>query len=532
MDKKSILIVEDERIVAEDIKSTLENLGYDVAAIASTGLGAIRKVEETSPDLILMDIMLGGEMDGIDAAKKISSKYEIPVVYLTAYCDEEILERATLTTPYGYIIKPFSERELQSNIEIAIYKSDTEKKLVHLNAVLAAIRGVNKLITHERERDTLLQEACNRLTQTKGYFDAFIMVLDEKGEVSSVFESGLGDECASLIKLLGRGEMPKCTRKALDRSGIIAIEHPYIECKFCPLLSENLKNGRLVIRLEKNDRTYGLLSVSMPDSMVLDEEEQSLFEEVAGDIAFALFSMELEEKRRALEVQLIQSEKLAGMGTLAAGVAHEINNPLQVIMGMTEIIMEDDDIDQIHIDAADILTASERIGRIVKNLTVYSREAKIDTTKILDLHRVIQKSIRMARYSKKFLNVELKFDTRGKPQISANPGEIQQIFVNLITNAVDAMHGEGILEISTDKSSDMVLIRVSDTGDGIPEENVATIFEPFFTTKEVGKGTGLGLYVIHQLVEKYGGMIDIESEVGKGTTFTLMFPNIKDGLEE
>ncbi len=124
-----ILVVEDEVIVAEDIRRSLQNLGYNVPAVVSSGKDAIKKVEESRPDLVLMDIMLHGDMDGIEASGQIRSRFNVPVVYLTAYSDERILERAKISEPFGYIIKPFKERELQINIEIALYKHRVETEL-------------------------------------------------------------------------------------------------------------------------------------------------------------------------------------------------------------------------------------------------------------------------------------------------------------------------------------------------------------------------------------------------------------------
>ncbi len=129
MSKKQILIVEDESIVAEDLKQSLIGLGYEVPSVESSGEKALEKIKKMRPDLVLMDIVLYGEMDGIDAAKEVHDRFDIPVVYLTSYSDEKILERAKITEPYCYIIKPFKERELHINIEIAIYKHKMEKKL-------------------------------------------------------------------------------------------------------------------------------------------------------------------------------------------------------------------------------------------------------------------------------------------------------------------------------------------------------------------------------------------------------------------
>ncbi len=144
---KRVLVVEDESIVAEDIRGTLIKLGYAVPAVASSGEMAIKKAEEHVPDLILMDIMLNGGMDGIKTAEQIRSRYNIPVVYLTAYSDQATLEKAKITEPFGYIIKPFRERELEINLEIALYKHKMEKRLKESEQWLAAtIRGIGDAV--------------------------------------------------------------------------------------------------------------------------------------------------------------------------------------------------------------------------------------------------------------------------------------------------------------------------------------------------------------------------------------------------
>src|SRR5574341_2598608 len=147
MVKKRIMIVEDESIIADDLKENLQNLGYAVTSIASSGEEAIKKAEENKPDLVLMDIMLEGEMDGIEAAGQIRFRFNIPIVYLTAYSDEKLLERAKITEPFGYIIKPFNERELHTNIEIALYKHEVEKKLKESEYWLSAtLKGLGEAV--------------------------------------------------------------------------------------------------------------------------------------------------------------------------------------------------------------------------------------------------------------------------------------------------------------------------------------------------------------------------------------------------
>ena len=155
MKKKQILVVEDERLVAEDIKMSLQRFGYAVPGIVFSGEEAVKKAEEMNPDLVLMDIVLEGEMDGIEAASAIRSRFDIPVVYLTAYADKKTLERAKITEPFGYIIKPFEDRELHSVIEIALYKHRMEGKLkktqqeLMQSEKLAALGRFSSGIAHE-----------------------------------------------------------------------------------------------------------------------------------------------------------------------------------------------------------------------------------------------------------------------------------------------------------------------------------------------------------------------------------------------
>ncbi len=139
MTEKQILVVEDEIIVAEDIRRSAQHMGYAVLSMASSGEEAIKKAQELNPDLVLMDIMLNGKMDGIEAAEQIRSSFNIPVIYLTAYSDEKTFERAKITEPFGYVIKPFKERELHINIEIALYKHKMEKMLKESKQWLSAV---------------------------------------------------------------------------------------------------------------------------------------------------------------------------------------------------------------------------------------------------------------------------------------------------------------------------------------------------------------------------------------------------------
>jgi len=237
------------------------------------------------------------------------------------------------------------------------------------------------------------------------------------------------------------------------------------------------------------------------------------------------------EKERVLE-RLIQTEKVAAIGTMASGIGHEINNPLYVISGMAEAIRDEKDIATCNEYGRDMLKYAKEIAVIVKNLSGYTRPASRDELEAVDVHERLTNAIAMARLSRLDDHIEIRQDLAPVPNISAKPEEIKQVFFNIIRNGMQAMAGEGILSLSTSLEDDQVCIRIRDTGAGIKEENLGKIFDPFFTTKGPDEGEGLGMYIVQKIIKKYGGAIAVESEEGKGTTFTITFPAIKPAKPE
>jgi PAS domain S-box-containing protein len=178
------------------------------------------------------------------------------------------------------------------------------QRIESLNSVLRAIRGVNQLIVREKDRDRLITEACRILTTARESHNAWIALMDESGELVATAEAGVGQEFLRLKKLLKGGKLVNCARRALKKSEIIFIEAPFTECADCPLAKESHARGAMAVRLEHAGRTYGLLSISVPEELMTDKEELSLFKEVAGDISFGLHNMELEEKKKKSEEEL------------------------------------------------------------------------------------------------------------------------------------------------------------------------------------------------------------------------------------
>src|SRR4030043_1562939 len=278
---------------------------------------------------------------------------------------------------------------------------------------------------------------------------------------------------------------------------------------------ETKKPASSIMKLSEDNTTLKIFSYP-----VLDDK---------GELASVIEYMKDVTEEQRLQEQLIQSEKLAGIGILASGVAHEINNPLSGIIGMAEIALEEEDTSKNRDYIMDILTCGQRIGEIVNGLRAYSRTAKKEEMGAIDLHEILETSLKMVQLATKSVPVEVIKKFQPIEKIKANPGEIQQVFTNLITNAFQAMNGRGgNLILSSRSLKDFVEIKVSDSGVGISPRYLNQIFDPFFTTKKTGEGTGLGLNIVYRIVTKYGGTIEVESNEGSGTTFTLRFPTRRD----
>lgn len=229
-------------------------------------------------------------------------------------------------------------------------------------------------------------------------------------------------------------------------------------------------------------------------------------------------------EQKHLQERLIQTEKLASLGTLVSGVAHEINNPVQGIMGMAELLLEEEDRQKVKEYVRDIAASSAHIATIVRDFASYARASARDEMTTIALGERMTEALKMVHRCPQFGHVKVVTAFQPVPTILARRTEIDQIFVNLINNAVQAMEGNGRLTLAICADGGTVAATVTDTGCGIPKGLLSQIFDPFFTTKDPGKGTGLGLSVVHKLVTKYGGTINVDSEEGTGTTFTVRFP--------
>jgi len=227
---------------------------------------------------------------------------------------------------------------------------------------------------------------------------------------------------------------------------------------------------------------------------------------------------------KQLEVNLIQSEKLASIGTFVSSIAHDVNNPLYAILGYAEHLLASSEDSSTKEMAQDIVEATKRITRICRGLTLYSRKPNPGTVEVVNVNTQLDEAWNIACFATDHREVLVDKRYAEHPVIQANQDEILQVLVNLVVNAFHAMEAGGTLTLSSECQQDTVTIRIADTGSGIPEHHLANLFVPFFTTKPAGVGTGLGLYSAKSIAEKYGGRICVQSEVNKGTTFSLHFP--------
>lgn len=243
----------------------------------------------------------------------------------------------------------------------------------------------------------------------------------------------------------------------------------------------------------------------------------------------------VQERTRELkkaQFQIMHQEKMASIGLLAAGIAHEIGNPLTSISSLTQLLKRRLKDEKNSAYLATIMKNIDRISKIVRELVDFSRPSKYEE-KFTDVNEVARAAVGIVKYDSRSKNIHIEMDLQPNlPKLILVADQLLQVFINILFNAVDAMEEYGDnLKFITKSVTDSILIRIEDSGCGIPPEEINKIFEPFYTTKEVGKGTGLGLSVSYGIIKNFGGKLEVKSVVGKGSAFSIMLPIKKSGRE-
>jgi signal transduction histidine kinase len=225
-----------------------------------------------------------------------------------------------------------------------------------------------------------------------------------------------------------------------------------------------------------------------------------------------------------LQDQLIQSEKSGSLSILAAGIGHELNNPLCGILGLGEAIQEESDIQQVKARVQEILEYSRRMAAIVQDFTGLAQSEARGQAVSVDVRDQLEEALKLALQGDDSLHPEVRRRFGSLALVKAAPDDLRQVFLQVIKNALQAMHGQGVLELSTQVQNGHLSVMIKDAGPGIPKPYLSKIFDPFFTTKQQGEGSGLGLTIVRRIITKYGGTVQVESEEGHGTTCVMTFP--------
>ena len=481
-----ILIVEDELIVSADIASRLKRMGYLVTGQADTAERAIELCSESKPDLVLMDIRLKGDVDGVAAADTIRTQYQIPVVFLTAHADEPTLQRAKITEPYGYVLKPFEERELRIVIEMSLYRAKSLRQQVQNRLQLAAILNC--------------------------IGDA-VMAIDPAGKISFLNPVAERLTCYKREEAKGRllDEIASCHDLLSDAP--ITLEQ---------LVHSSTKGTHSQeLRLRTHSGANYVVIASVTQLQMADGSQR-------GNV---LVVRDISQQRR-LEDELRQSQRMEALGQLAVGIAHDLNNILTVICVNHSLLVESIPNNS---KESELLTgisqATDRATRMTEQLLAIGKNQVIQP-KVLDLNTVVRESMPLLQ---RLLTENIRWHyqlSNSQLRILADQNQIEQILLNLLINARNAMLQGGTVAIRTSQIDDCTqfgsaptpaaLLEVEDTGCGIDAETQKRIWEPFFSRNE--KGTGLGLAVVYGAVKQTGGSVSLVSEIGKGSIFRVYLP--------
>lgn len=398
MTKIPVLIVEDDSIIAESIKMTLQKLDYEVTSIISWGERVADAIERDKPEIVLMDIRLRGEMDGIQTASMINEQFDLPVVFLTSYSDDITIRNAKMAYPYGYLVKPFEERELYATLEIALFKHETSKEL-------------------EKYRNHL--EA---------------LVRERTQELNDI-------------------------------------------------------NAQLEERIE---------------------------EEV--------------NKRNKQQQVIIQQSKLASLGELAAGIAHEINQPLNIISFTMDNVLAHLSSGKLQAEylkkkMEKVFKNIFRIKNTIQHIQTFSREQKEGNCEVFQINNPVQEAVNMIyeQYRNHGIEIMVEMQEESMP-VFGNPFKLEQVLLNLTSNARDALPEGGIIKIRTRRNGNSAQIEVIDNGQGIKTEILDQVIQPFFTTKQPGEGTGLGLSISYGIIRDMEGNLEIKTNSGSGVTALVTLP--------
>jgi signal transduction histidine kinase/DNA-binding response OmpR family regulator len=521
-----ILHVEDNSDNRRLVRRLLVAEGYQLLE-AEDGLEGIDKAIREAPDLILLDIGLP-RFDGYETAaamRAFPSLATTLIVALTAYTNPGDRERILTAGCNGYVAKPIDVDRFPAQVAEFLRGKREQVEPAQQSGYLRELNQqlVQRLFTKIQEMEKANRDLTARSAQLESLHRIGEQITSQLSLVALVSEL-----LPSLAKSLGFSELEV---SVVDTDTGRLVSWPPPEPRK-PAPAGGGEGRMLEVPLAIQGRVTGRLRARVTSGDLSAADAEQILRIVASQVAVAAENARLYEglrrqmeDLRATQAQLVQSAKLAAIGELAANVAHEINNPMTSILGYATLMLE---------EGAEVASRTEylktiqsealRIRETVRALLDFSRQRDF-TTERVDITQAVKDTLALIRRHAALSNIALeeKYDP-GLPPVEVDVPQCKQVFLNLITNALDAMPSGGTLTVAAALDGEFVRIDFGDTGAGIPAANFDKIFDPFFTTKPAIKGTGLGLSVSLGIVQSHGGTIDVKSEVGKGSVFSVKLP--------
>jgi len=515
--KERVLVIDDEPGIREMLSRELTLEGYEVQT-ATDGVDALEQVRKGKFQLAVCDLNMP-KLTGLEVLDAFrDSDPDMEVIMMTGYATVETAVQAMKKGAYDFVQKPFSLDELLMLVEKALEKQNLKLTM----AVYEASRLIFRSITLE----TLLPLVAQLSLKILGAEDASIMIADDSGRLQVKASASQSQPVASVPSTVADIEIAQ--KVAEWREPLVITNPTSVDERLKGMAGLAAIKSTIIHPLIVDEKLVGVITfnrtISEKPFGSMDLRVATIF---ASQIAQAIHNANLYRRLEEKQTQLVQSEKLASIGMLTAGIAHELNNPLNGIMGFAQLLLEDVSLsNRQREDIKTINDESVRCRNIIKNLLQFSRN-KQQPVEAVQVVTVLNATIDLFRYEYSSAGITVEKDFAATlPPVLGDASQLQQVFINLMTNAQHALGATAkpTLRIKAFEQNGKLILRFTDNGVGIEKKALGRIFDPFFTTKPVGKGTGLGLSICYGIVSQHRGTMRVESDAGRGATFIVELP--------